>query len=89
MTTTDGAGALTQRIRRQHADRLKAVRNQAGMTREQLAQQVRDLGFEATASAVVQWELAKASPRWATSVAICQVLEVVWSDIFGLDGVTL
>jgi transcriptional regulator with XRE-family HTH domain len=57
-------------------DRIKMLRQARGLTQEQLAQRMSDLGADITAEALSQWERGETKNyRPANLIAACEILE--------------
>jgi transcriptional regulator with XRE-family HTH domain len=75
-----------KRLRKKQGARLRDVRkNFRGLTLEQVADRMRGHGVDVTPQSISMWETGVTTPRPHMQVAVCRVLDVMPSSIFGLD----
>lgn len=82
----DLTAEVNARIRARQGDALKQARTEAGLTRRQVVRGMEARGVVVTEQALAWWEAGERRPSEAASVALAKVLDVAWSDLFGLDG---
>lgn len=76
-----------RRLRSKQGARLRDVRTKLrALTLEQVAERMEAMGVPVTAQAISMWERGDTTPRPHMQVAVCRVLDVLPSSIFGLDG---
>lgn len=77
---------LAARHRAQQGDRIRKARQAAGRTQRDLAAALNAIGSDVTVQAVSLWETGERFPAHKHQVALANVLNLTWSDLFAPDG---